>query len=216
MNQEEERELRKVVSAVVESGESIEETIRKATLEALARHHLETAAIRRAAGAVLEGALEGATRNPPRARESLREAVTGLDRALSTAALALELAAKEAGSEVAHFTGEHLTHVRDDLQGLGGLLVETLREAARAGQGTAAGILKDLADHLATTKTAVASQVEESTARLAEWLKESATRPVSSGLGAAREATAAMARIAAGMLEGLADKLSERKEEEGT
>jgi hypothetical protein len=89
---------------------------------------------------------------------------------------------------------------------LEGDFLDSLREAARAGRGTVSSILDDLIRHAQASGTAVGRQLEQMSG-LSGRMAEAGRAQFEAGLRAAMSSTAMTARIASGVLAGIADSL---------
>jgi len=198
--------IRDEVRRAVELGRGIQKAACKITLQALTRGELDRDAIRKVTGDVVKGVQEAATVQGTRAKEVMAEAVAGVDEALAHAAQALKLSIEEAGGRAEKFSREDLAKARDSLKNLEGDFLETLGDAARAGRGAMSSILDDLIRHAQSSGTAVGRRLQQMgglSGRMAEAGRaqfEAATR-------AAISSTAMMARIASGVLAGIAETL---------
>ena len=107
------------IRRAIELGRDIQETVRNVTLKALTKGELDTASLKRVAGDVLKGAMEGASHRGAEAAESMRRAVAGLDEAFAKAAEAATLAAREASGRMQEFTSGDLRRAMDDRRIIG-------------------------------------------------------------------------------------------------
>ena len=203
-----ENEIRQAVA----SGDNVKEMVRQITLKALTRRELDLVAIRRVARSVVAGARQGATDRGPDIKDALGKAVSGLDDALSKAAEATKLALQEATSRGDDFSALELKRTLKDVQTLEQMFVETLRDAARGGKDQVHHILADLADHARHSGTAVGAQIRESMADLIVHLASAGKAGVRTGVKSAKMTASLMARMASGMLEGVADSLHPKDE----
>lgn len=201
------------IRQAVASGDNVKEMVRQITLKALTRRELDLAAIRRVARSVVAGARQGATDRGPDIKDALGKAVSGLDDALSKAAEATKLALQEATSRGDDFSAQELKRTLKDVQTLEQMFVETLRDAARGGKDQVHHILADLADHARHSGTAVGAQIRESMADLIVHLASAGKSGVRTGVKSAKTTASLMARMASGMLEGVADSLHPKQPE---
>lgn len=201
-------EIRKAIA----EGRKVQEAVRAITLKALSGRELDQAAIakvtREVMGAVREAAeARGDSEAKPASAQPIRDAVEGLDDALAQAAQALKLSLEEAAGRAGKFQHEDLARARGDLATLERMFIDTLRDTARAGRGAAADILEDLARHARVSGTAVGRQLEQASP-LAGSLAHAGRVQFEAGLSAATASGAMFARIASGVLAGIADALT--------
>jgi hypothetical protein len=200
------RKIRDEVQRAVEQGRGIQKAVRDITLKALTRGELDQDAIRKVTRHVVRGVQEAARVRGASAKDAVAEAVAGVDEALAHAAQALKLSIEEAAGRAEKFSREDLVRARDSLKNLEGDFLDTLRETARAGHGTVSSILDDLIKHAQASGTAVGGQVERM-GGLSDRMAEAGRAQFEAGMHAAVSSTAMTARIASGVLAGIADSL---------
>ncbi len=200
------RKIRDEVRRAIEQGRGIQKAVRDITLKALTRGELDQDAIRKVSGDVVKGVQEAATVQGVRAKDVVAEAVAGVDEALAHAAQALKLSIEEAAGRAEKFSREDLAKARESVKNLEGDFLDILREAARAGRGTVSSILDDLIKHAQASGTAVGRQLERMSG-LSGRMAEAGRAQFEAGVHAAISSTAMMARIASGVLGGIADSL---------
>jgi hypothetical protein len=197
------------IRRALERGRHIQSQVRDITLKALAHGELDGAGMRKVTREALETVREAAAVHGERAKDLMREAIDGVDQALAHAAQALKLSLEEAGGRADKFSRKDLAKARESLQDLEKLFVDTLRESARAGRGAAGSMFEDLAKHAQASGTAVGRQLKDM-APLSGRLADAGREQFVAGLRGAAASGAAMARIASGVLAGLADSLAEK------
>jgi hypothetical protein len=198
--------IRDEVRRAVELGRGIQKAACKITLQALTRGELDRDAIRKVTGDVVKAVQEAATVQGTRAKEVMAEAVAGVDEALAHAAQALKLSLEEAGGRADKFSREDLAKARDSLKNLEGDFLETLGDAARAGRSAMSSILDDLIRHAQSSGTAVGRQLQQM-GGLSGRMAEAGRAQFEAASRAAISSTAMMARIASGVLAGIAEIL---------
>ena len=199
--------LQDEIKGGVETGRDIKETVRRITLEALTKGDLDTESVQQVASAVVKGAGMGAASPSSETKDILVQAVSGLDEALSKAAEASKLALEEAIGQGDEFSSHEIKRSLDDLQGLEELFLETLHDAAKEGKDQVSVILHDLAEHAQHSGTAVGTQLKEGLTDLVEQVSGHGNARLESGVESAKTTGSLLARIASGMLEGIADSL---------
>ncbi len=198
------------IRKAIELGGDIQETVRSVTLKALTKGEVDTASLRRVAGDVPKGAMEGAANRGAEATESIKRAVAGLDEAFAKAAEAATLAAKEASGRMREFTSGDLRRAMDDLRGMETTFLDSLRDAAKAGRDVASTTLHAFAEHAANSGTAVGRQVQASIDQLGGELGRSAEAQIKDSIETGRATAALLARAASGFLAGIAEMIEAR------
>lgn len=200
------KKLRDDVRRAVEQRRGIHKAVRYITLKALTRGELDQDAVRRVTRDVVKGLQEAATVQGVRAKDVVTEAVAGLDEALAHAAQALKLSIDEAAGRAEEFSREDLAKARESLKNLEGNFIDTLRETARASRTTVSAILDDLIKHAQASGTAVGRELQQMSG-LSGRMAEAGRAQFEAGMHAAMSSTAMMARIASGVLAGIAESL---------
>jgi F0F1-type ATP synthase membrane subunit b/b' len=200
------KKMRDEVRRAIEQGRGIQKAVRDITLKALTRGELDPDAIRKVTRDAVKGVQEAAAVQGVRVKDVVAEAVAGVDEALAHAAQALKLSIEEAAGRAEKFSREDLAKARESLKNLEGDFLDALRDTARAGSGTVSAILDDLIEHAQASGTAVGRQLERMSG-LSGRMAEAGRAQFEAGMHAAMSSTAMMARIASGVLAGIADSL---------
>lgn len=190
-----------------EQGVDIREKVRDITLNALTRKKLDADSIKEVVGAVAEGSRLGAASHGERMGEALKEAIKGLDDALTKAAEATKLAIEEAAGRAGDFSQQELKRSMSDLGELETIYLDTLTDIAKNGTDRAAEILGDLATHARNSGTAVGEQVVTALADLQHFVQQTGKAGLEAGVETARTTGAQIVQIASGILAGIADSL---------
>jgi hypothetical protein len=168
------------VRKAMAQGRRVQEAVRDITLQALSRGGLDAAAVRKATGDVI-GAIRAASAEAgASARETGAQAMQGVGQALAHAAQALRLTLEEAAGRAGQFSREDLARTR--------------------------AMLEDLAKHAQASGAAVARELAE--ARLPERAAAAGRAQFEAGAKAAAASGEMLARVAAGVLAGIADALA--------
>lgn len=185
----------------------IREKVRDITLNALTQRKLDAESIKAVVGAVAEGSRIGAVSHGERMGEALKEAISGLDDALTKAAEATKLAIEEAAGRAGDFSQQELKRSISDLGELEKIFLDTLTDIAKNGTDRAAEILGDLATHARNSGTAVGEQVVTALADLQRFVQQTGKAGLEAGVETARTTGAQIVQIASGILAGIADSL---------
>ncbi len=195
------------IRKAIELGGEIQETVRSVTLKALTKGELDTESLRRVAGDVLKGVMEGTANRGSEVTESIGRAIAGLDEAFAKAAEAATLAAREASGRMREFTSGDLRRAMDDLKNMEGAFLDSLREAAKAGRDVASTTLRSFAEHAANSGTAVGRQVQSSLDLLGGELGRTTGAQIKGSIETGRVMAAMLARAASGFLAGIAEMI---------
>lgn len=175
------------VRRAVERGRHIQAEVRDITLAALARGELESAAIRKVTGEVMKSVQDAARVQGASAKEVAAEAAAGVSQALAHAAQALKLSIEEAAGRAEQFSREDLAKARATLK----------------------AVLEDMAEHARASGPALGRQLEEMSA-LSGRAAQAGRAHFEAGVRATLSSGAMMARVASGVLAGIAESLEER------
>lgn len=200
-------EVREDVRKAIADGRRVQETVRNITLKALTRRELDREALGKVTREVVDAVRESAAVQGPGIKQAAKEAVDGLDEALAHAAQALKLSLEEAASRAGKFSREDLAKAKGDLGGTERMFLDTLRETAKASRGAAAAIFDDLLQHARASGTAIGKQLGEMSP-VAGRLAEAGRAQFDAGVSAAAASGAMFARVASGVLAGIADILA--------
>lgn len=161
-------------------GRRVQETVRDIALKALTARELDPAAVRKATEEVLGAIRDAAAAQGSAAKEATAQAMQGVEQAVAHAAQALRLTIEEAAGRAEKFSREDLARAR--------------------------GMLQDIAKHAQASGAAVARELGET--QLPERLAEAGRAQFQAGMKAAATSGEMLARIASGVLAGIADALA--------
>ena len=198
--------IRDEIGRAVRLGRGIQKEACNITLKALTRGELDRDAIRKVTGDVVKAVQEAATVQGVRTKEVVAEAVAGVDESLAHAAQALKLSIEEAGGRAEKFSREDLAKARESLKNLEGDFLDALRETGRSGRSTISSIMNDLIKHAQSSGTAVGRQLQQM-GGLSDRMAEAGRAQFEAAARTAVSSTAMMARIASGVLAGIAESL---------
>ncbi len=202
------KDVELLVQSVLENDTAaVSGRVRAITLNALSGGVLNTESIKQVMGAVIKGAQQGAASHAGHEAKLLKEAMQGLDDALAAAAEATQLALREAASRTSEFSQQELKSTMADLAALESLFIETLSNAAQSATGTARTTLHDLAHHARVSGTAVGEKVASAVSQLAQIIADTTREQVAAGTQTLRKEGALLASLAAGVLNGIVQKL---------
>ena len=198
---------RDVEAAVGADTASIAERVRAITLAALTQGRLDSQALRGVMNAVLEGAQKGAMPVDAERTAAFKEAMSGLDQAMASAAQATQLAMQEAIGRSAEFSREGLRQAIEPFSSLENDFIGALGDAARKTSGQARDTLTELAEHMRHSGTASGARVRDAATELARAGSSLALSQVEGGMKTLLNQADLLASLAAGVLRGFADRL---------
>jgi len=206
-NKVDSKQLQNDIQQAMTTAQDIKEAVRQITIKALTEGDLNMQSIRQVASAVVKGAGLGAENQDPATKEALNNAISGLDEALAKAAEVSKLALQEAVGRGEDFSSNDLKRALNDIQGIEELLVETLRNVAKSSKSQIAEVLNELADHAEHSGTVVGTQLKDSLTELIKAVGDVGKNQLETGGESIKTTGALLAHLAAGMLEGLAERL---------
>jgi gas vesicle protein len=163
-------------------------------------------------GAIASGAGSGLTARGGEMKEGLKQAVSGLDDAIGSAAQAASYALREAAAQGKSFKDNELKTSLEQLRDLETQIVDTLKQTASQSGGKLREELEHLSDHLKINGTRTGEQVREALQQLASGVKASSEAGRAGLSESARTATGQLAEVASGILAALADSLKRQSE----
>ena len=187
-------------------GNDIHNEVRQIVVDALKEGRMEPEHIKEVLQAVVNGAIEGATKTEPEAKEVLQQTVEGIDNALSQVAQASSLAIEEAAGNVEEFTEHDLKRALTDLNDLEKLFFDTLSDVAKGGQEVTSNTLSGIVNHLKQSSTSVGNAVSETSSHLNNFLSSKGKNIHLADV--AKSTGASVASVASGLLAGIAESLS--------
>ena len=187
-------------------GNNIHNEVRQIVVDALKDGSMESGHIKEVLQSVVNGAFEGATDREPKAKDVLQQTIAGIDDALSQVAQASSLAIEEAASNVDEFTEHDLKRALTDLNDLEKLFFDTLSDVAKGGQEVTSSTINNIVHHLQQSTTSVGRTVTETSSHLSDFLSSKGKNIHVADV--AKTTGASVARVASGLLAGIADSLS--------
>lgn len=190
----------------------LHERVRALTARALHERRMALSDVHAIVSAIVAGVGSGLTARGGEIRDNLRQAVSGLDEAVGSAAQAVSYTLQEAAEEGRAFKEQELKASLEQLRDLEGQLVETLRHTASQSGGKLKDELGYVVDHLKHSGTRTGADAREALERLARGLKASG-EVGRAGIGeSARVATDRLAQVASGILDAVADSLKRQSD----
>ncbi len=202
------------VRQVVAEGTDVQAAVHKLTLDAMSNHALSLESIGRIMHAVVQGTREGVQEELDKtktqasvAQVRMKEAVSGLDAALTQFAAATKLAVEEAAGKAQKFSSQDMARTRTDLESLEALFLETMKTSAAATRGLASDMLADMVSHARRTGTAVGEQIKTTLETFTQQMTAVSKAQMETGMQLAQTTADMMRKAAVGMLTGMADRV---------
>lgn len=190
----------------------LRERVRELTARALHERRLALEDVRAVIGAVTEGVGSGLATRGGEMKEGLKQAVSGLDDAIGSAAQAASYSINEAVEQGRTFKDNELKASLEQLRDLESQLVETLRQTAKQSGGKLREELEQLADHLKITGTRTGEQVGDALRQFAAGVRSGGAAGKAGLSESATAASARLAQVASGVLAALSDSLKRQSE----
>ncbi len=206
-------DLGDVYSAIrqaVTQGNDIQNHVRDIVVEALAQVRMSPKEISQILKESVQGASQGAMLLSGKEYEALKQAIDGIDVALSHAAEASKLAIEEAVGNIREFSDQDLHRAVDDIRTLESMFLDTLGNVAKGGTKTVRIVINEFMEHGKNTGTAVGNTLEESIMGLQQVLTADKKEQMHRTLDTAQAISESIAGLASGLLAGMADKFQSR------
>jgi len=212
MSEEREQEIdtqtvKEAARTATELSESIRKDVRDITLKALSQGRLDVKKINQVIRAVMEGASIGAEAKGEEVKDTLTDAMAGIDEAMAKSAEASKLAIEETAGHVKDFSSHDLKRALDDLLTLEDLFFDTVHDVAKGTNEMVKEALSDLVKHAQQSGTDVGKTSSEAVTSLNQKLGNTLKDTVSASAHVTMEVGAHIANAAAGVLEGIGDTL---------
>ena len=204
------KETQNAARDTVVDDKNIENNIRHIVVQALKEGKMQPEEIKQILNEVIEGACEGVTVQTG-SKDALKQAITGIDDALTQVAGASKLAIEEASGNLQEFSDHDLKRALNDLETLESLFFDSLNEVANKGQETAHETLKDLLSHFQNSGTSVGQSVKEMLTGLHHDLSKDGRLQKIQLADIAKSTGATVAHVASGLFAGIAESLELKK-----
>lgn len=199
-------------AAAAASGPDLHERVRELTARALHERRMALGDIREVITAVVSGVGSGLTARGGEIKDGLKQAVSGLDDAVSSAAQAASYTLREAASQGKAFKDNELKATLEQLRDLETQIVDTLKQTASQSGGKLKEELSQLSEHLKNSGTRTGEQVRDALEQLANGVKASSEAGRAGLSESASTATERLAHLASGVLDAVADSLKRQSE----
>lgn len=199
-------------AAAAASEPDLRERVRELTARALHERRMALQNVREIVSAVASGAGSGLTARGGEIKDGLRQAVSGLDDAVGSAAQAVSYSVREAVEQGRAFKDNELKASLEQLRDLESQLVDTLKHTASQSGGKLKEELGHLSDHLKHSGTRTGEQVREALHQFASGVKASGEAGRAGLSESASVATERLSQVASGVLSALSDSLKRQSD----
>jgi predicted component of type VI protein secretion system len=203
--------IKQAASVVVSEDFEIHERVRDLTLAAIKQRRLEAAEIKNVVKALTEGITLGLGKRGKDSRQALAQAFSGLDAALMKSAEATQLALQQLAGRNKDFSKQDLKAALDNLQKVEHDFLSTVSEVASKSSGHVKAELEELLTHTRRTGTDTGRQVAATLAAFSQQMHGVMNDTKAAGSGAAHKLSSHFTQLAAGILEGIAQALRDKK-----
>ncbi|MDP1929486.1 MAG: hypothetical protein Q8K62_13355 [Thiobacillus sp.] len=190
----------------------LRERVRELTARALQDRRMTFSELRAIVGAISSGVGSGLTARGGEMKEGLKQAVSGLDEAVGSAAQNVSYTLREAVGKGKAFKDEELKASLEQLRDLESQFVDTLKQTAKQSGGKLKEELEYLSDHLKHSGTRTGEQVREALQQMVSGLKSSGEAGRAGLSESASTATERLSKVASGVLEALSDSLKRQSD----
>ncbi len=190
----------------------LRERVRDLTAKALRERRLAFNELREIVSAITSGVGSGLNARGGEMKDGLKQAVSGLDEAVGSAAQAASYTLQEAVEQGKAFKDNELKAQLEQLRDLESKIVETLKETASQSGGKLKEELETLSEHLKNSGTRTGEQVREAMRQLAGGVKATSEAGRAGLSESTSTATERLALVASGILEALSESLKRQSE----
>ncbi len=194
------------------SAPDLRERVRELTAKALDERRMSFDDLREIVNAITSGVGSGLSTRGGEMKDGLKQAVSGLDDAIGSAAQAASYTLQEAVAQGKAFKDTELKAQLEQLRDLESQIVDTLKQTASQSGGKLKEELEALSNHLKHSGTRTGEQVREALQQLASGVKASSDAG-GAGLRESASTTAErLSQVASGMLAALSESLKRQSE----
>jgi len=190
------------------SGDDLREKVRLVTLKALSQRQLDKESINDIVTTVIEGVTQGLGESSENLKPQLKASLSGIDDALSKSAIAAKLAAEEAFGRAEHFADNDLKKALNDFKGLESSFIETINSVAKGSTDLVSTALGEISEHFKKAGTASGKEAVDAVNSLSHALVDVGKGTVDEIASATQSAGGHFAKIASGILSGMADAVA--------
>ncbi|OZA15032.1 MAG: hypothetical protein B7X94_00045 [Hydrogenophilales bacterium 17-62-8] len=199
-------------AAAAVSGPDLRERVRDLTARALHERRMDLKELREIVGAIISGIGSGFAERGGEIREELKQAVSGLDEAVSSAAQKVSYTLREAADQGRAFKDNELKASLEQLRDLEAQFVDVLKQTASQSGGKLKEELDLLSEHLRNSGTRTGEQVREALQQMASGMQASTEAGREKLSETAGTATGRLSEVASGVLAAVSDALKRQSD----
>lgn len=211
MNDFSDEALKQAASAAVAGTEDLHARVRDLTLSAIRQRRLEASEVKNVVHALTEGVSLGLADRLHDSKTALAQAFSGLDAALMKSAEATHLALQQLSERSSDFGRQDVQDALDDLKKVEQDFLAAVGDVASKSSDHVRNELDELVTHARRTGTDTGRQVAETVSVFSRQMHDVVADTRTAGTGAAHKLTTRVADVAAGILEGIAQALRDKK-----
>lgn len=199
-------------AAAAASKPDLRERVRDLTARALHERRMDLQELREIVGAITSGVGSGLAAHGGEMKAGLKQAVEGLDDAISSAAQKVSYTLREAADQGRAFKDNELKASLEQLRDLETQFVDTLKQTASQSGGKLKEELDTLSEHLKNSGTRTGEQVREALQQMASGVKATTEAGREKLSETASTATDRLAEVASGVLAAVSDALKRQSD----
>lgn len=203
--------IKQAASATVAEGSDIRERMHNLTLTAIQQRRMEASEVKNMVQALTEGISLGLDKRAHDSKQALAQAFSGLDAALMKSAEATHLALQQLTERSSDFSEQDLKTALDNLKEVERDFLSTVSEVANKTSGHIKAEFDELLTHTRRTGTDTGRQVADTINEFSQKIQLVAQDSKSAGTEAAHKLSTRFTQLAAGILEGAAQALRDKK-----
>ncbi len=203
--------IKQAASAAVSEGQDIRERVRDLTLSAIKQRRMDASEVKNVVKALAEGITLGLDKRAHDSKQALTQAFSGLDAALMKSTEASYLALKQLTGRSQDFSQQDLKAALDNLKKVEQDFLDTVGEVASKSKGQVKAEFDELLTHARRTGTDTGRQVASTLAAFSQQMHGVAHDTKAAGSGVAHQLSSRFTQLAAGILEGIAQALRDKK-----
>ncbi len=199
-------------AAAAASEPDLRERVRDLTARALHERRMDLKELREIVGAITSGIGSGLVERGGEMKEGLKQAVSGLDDAVSSAAQKASYTLREAADQGRAFKDNELKASLEQLRDLETQFVDALKQTASQSGGKLKEELNTLSEHLKHSGTRTGEQVREGLQQMASGVRATTETGREKLSETASTATGRLAAVASGVLAAVSEALKRQSD----
>lgn len=211
MNDFSDEGIKQAASAAVSGDKDIRERVRDLTLTAIKQRRMESGEVKNVVKALTEGITLGLDKRAHDSKQALAQAFAGLDAALMKSAEATHLALQQLTEHSNDFSKQDIKAALDNLKEVEQNFLSTVGEVASKSSARIKAEVDDLLTHTRRTGTDTGRQVSTTLAAFSQQIHGVAHDTKAASTDTVHTLSSRFTLLAAGILEGIAQALRDKK-----